>query len=68
LSKVIRWDHDLLGINSYPLMAKHSANPAIAISFKFIADRGDGSDDLSDAVKAASAKQQLYCPWPLDAS
>jgi len=34
-------------INGYPLMAKLSANPAIAISLKFIADRGDGSDDLS---------------------
>ena len=28
-------------------MAKLSANPAIAISLKFIADRGDGSDDPS---------------------
>jgi hypothetical protein len=28
-------------------MVELSANPAITISLKFIADRGDGSDDLS---------------------
>jgi hypothetical protein len=44
---------DLLGINGYPLMAKLSANPAIAISLKFIADRGDGSDDLSVVASPA---------------
>ena len=36
-----------LELTAIHLMAKLSTNSAIAISLKFIADRGDGSDNLS---------------------
>ena len=38
---------DLLGIDDHPSMTELSANPAIAIGLKLIADRRDIGDDLS---------------------